>query len=72
MQADEDVLAPESVSDTSLFFDNCEYDLFYNEGGDSNKMVSVTVGINLGGGGVRLCVFYECFLLLYMSIYLFM
>ena len=45
MQADEDVLAPEPVSDTSLF-DNSEYDLFYNVGGDSNKMVSVTVGID--------------------------
>ena len=44
-QADEYVLAPEPVLDTSLFFDNSEYDLFY-EGGDSNRMVSVTVGIN--------------------------
>ena len=46
MQADEDVLAPEPLSDASLFFDHSEYDLFYNEGGDNNKMVSVTVGIN--------------------------
>ena len=46
MQTDEEVLDLDPVSDTSLFFDNNEYDLSYNEGSDNNKMVSVTVVIN--------------------------